>query len=234
MRIFSNEKSETRYIREIIYGQKEAVTYWEITTVPETMSENSTSLVMTNIKRKIKKILGNIYGLRTSVEYGFRQSKQELGWTDYRFTNFKDIEKWWEIIFCVYLMISLNSQAFLSLNQFHPTEADSYSTSVDFSTHQQWDHESARQNLRRRESSGGTDTKTTVLIKNDYDLTTYQLDKEGCTFCVEKFHGWKHSLNNFRLIAQPILLLSFIYTWLDIFPNADLLLGFSNLICAMN
>ena len=46
---------------------------------------------MTNIQEKrsqMKKTLGNIYGLRTWVEYGFRQCKQELGWTDYRFTNF--------------------------------------------------------------------------------------------------------------------------------------------------
>ncbi len=48
----------------------------------------------------------------------FASCKQELGWTDYRFTHFKDIERWWKIIFCVYTMISLNSQAFLSLNQY--------------------------------------------------------------------------------------------------------------------
>jgi len=77
------------------------------------MPENSTSFIMTNIKRKnLKKILGNLYGLRTWVEYGFRQCKQELGWTHYRFTNFKDIERWWQIIFSVYSMISLNSQVF--------------------------------------------------------------------------------------------------------------------------
>ena len=51
------------------------------------------------------------------VEYGFRQCKQELGWTNYRFTSFKDIENWWEIIFSVYTVVSLNSQPFLSLNQ---------------------------------------------------------------------------------------------------------------------
>ena len=42
-RRFSNQKSETRYIREIIYGKKRAITYWEITTDPETMPENSTT-----------------------------------------------------------------------------------------------------------------------------------------------------------------------------------------------
>ncbi|RCJ31108.1 transposase, partial [Nostoc minutum NIES-26] len=112
-RTFSNQKAEIRYIREIIYGKKRAITYWEITTDPETMPENSTSFVMTNLQGNLKKILGDLYGLRTWVEYGFRQCKQELGWTDYRLTNFQHIERWWEIIFCVYTMISLNSPAFL-------------------------------------------------------------------------------------------------------------------------
>jgi hypothetical protein len=53
---------------------------------------------MTNLQGNIKKSLGNLYGLRTWIEYAFRLDKQELGWTDYRFTNFHDIEKWWEII----------------------------------------------------------------------------------------------------------------------------------------
>ena len=107
-RIFSNQKSETRYVREIVYGKRRQITYWQLTTEPETMPENSTSFVMTNLQHKrskIKKILGNLYGERTWVEYGFRQCKQELGWTDYRFTKFKDINKWWSIIFTVYLMI---------------------------------------------------------------------------------------------------------------------------------
>ena len=187
-RIFSNNKSETRYIREIIYGKRRAITYWEITTDPETLPENTTSFVMTNIAGNIKKTLGNLYGLRTWVEYGFRQCKQELGWTDYRFTNFKDIEKWWEIIFCVYTMISLNSQAFLSLSHKNTTENKVVNNSADFSIHQQWNHEG----------------------------------------------GWKNTLNNIRLIIQPTLLLWIIYPWLDIFPSANLLLGFNHLIAAIN
>lgn len=147
-RIFSNQKSETRYIREIVYGKKRAITYWEITTDPATMPENSTTFVMTNLQGNLKKTLGNLYGLRTWVEYGFRQCKQELGWTDYRFTNFKDIEKWWEIIFCVYTMISLNSPAFLSLNQSGqmPVEVKE-NNSVNFSDHQQWNHDSGWKNV---------------------------------------------------------------------------------------
>ena len=67
------KKSETRYIREIVYGKRNKITYWEITTDPETMPENSTSFVMTNISEKtskLKKILGNLYRLRIWVEYG--------------------------------------------------------------------------------------------------------------------------------------------------------------------
>lgn len=71
-RTFSDGKSETRYIREIVYGKKRATTYWEITTDPETMPENSTTFVMTNLQGNLKKTLGNLYGLRTWVEYGFR------------------------------------------------------------------------------------------------------------------------------------------------------------------
>lgn len=188
-RTFSNQKSETRYIREIVYGKKRAITYWEITTDPETMPENSTSFVMTNLQGKLKKTLGDLYGLRTWVEYGFRQCKQELGWTDYRFTNSQHIEKWWEIIFCAYTMISLNSQAFLALNQGSQSQPQvKEKTAVDFSNHQLWNHDS----------------------------------------------GWKNTLNNLRLIVQPLLLFWSIYPWLNIFPNSDLFLGFNYLINTMN
>jgi SRSO17 transposase len=147
-RTFSNQKSETRYIREIVYGKRRAITYWEITTDPETMPENSTSLIMTNLQGNLKKTLGDLYGLRTWVEYGFRQCKQELGWTDYRFTNFEQIEKWWEIIFCVYTMISLNSPAFLALHESQPIETESQKSHwVDFSNHRQWNHESGWKNV---------------------------------------------------------------------------------------
>jgi SRSO17 transposase len=147
-RKFSNNKSETRYIREIIYGKKRAITYWEITTDPETMPENSTCFVMTNLQGNLKKTLGDLYGLRTWVEYGFRQCKQELGWTDYRFTNFQHIERWWEIIFCVYTMISLNSPAFLSLNKSAQVKTETQENShVDFSNHQQWNHECGWKNV---------------------------------------------------------------------------------------
>jgi len=145
-RVFSEAKSENRYIRKIIYGKKGAVTYWEITTNPETMPSNSTSFVKTNLKGKLKKIVGNLYGLRTWIEYGFRQCKQELGGTDYRFISFKDLEKWWSIIFCVYTMISLNSPAFLSLNLCAQTQSNPNDNSAHFSDHQEGNHQSGWKN----------------------------------------------------------------------------------------
>ena len=72
---------------------------------------------------------------------------QKLGWTDYRFTNFQEIEKWWEIIFSVYLMISLNSPAFLSLNPSCQSDAEIQPTPVDFSSHQQWNHQRGWKNV---------------------------------------------------------------------------------------
>lgn len=142
-RIFSNQKSETRYIREIIYGKRHQITYWQLTTNTESMPENSTSFVMTNIletRHKLKKTLGNLYGLRTWVEYGFRQCKQELGWTDYRFTKFDEINKWWELIMSAYLMISLNTQAFLSLNYSSVDNSEVPKSNIDLTSHPQWNH----------------------------------------------------------------------------------------------
>ena len=101
------------------------------------MPENSTSFVMTNLqlsRSKMKKTLGNLYGLRTWVEYGFRQCKQELGWTDYRFTNFSEINKWWEIIFSAYWMVSSHSKILCELNSIQEPVAD-------FSLHSQWSNQ---------------------------------------------------------------------------------------------
>ena len=64
-----------------------------------------------------------------------RQCKQELGWTDYRLTNFEDINKWWEIIMSVYLMISLNTQVFLSLNTSDSQDFETETSTIDFTTH---------------------------------------------------------------------------------------------------
>jgi SRSO17 transposase len=59
-RIFSEGSREIRYIREIIYGKKRALRYWEITTDIETLPENLTWYVMTQIPRVLAKEVGNL------------------------------------------------------------------------------------------------------------------------------------------------------------------------------
>lgn len=64
---------------------------------------------MTNLEGELRHTLGNFYGLRTWIEYGYKQIKNELGWADYRLTDYHDIERWWELVFSAYLMVSLQT-----------------------------------------------------------------------------------------------------------------------------
>lgn len=109
-RIFSNGEREVRYIREIVFGTRGTKCYWQITSDPLTLPEGSTWCVMTKIPGIKYKEVGNIFGLRTWIEYGLRQSKNELGWADFRLTEYPHIQKWWEIVCSAYLLVSLYSE----------------------------------------------------------------------------------------------------------------------------
>ncbi|MBV9389825.1 MAG: IS701 family transposase [Chroococcidiopsidaceae cyanobacterium CP_BM_ER_R8_30] len=109
-RTFSNGDSEIRYIREIIFGNRRQTQYWEITTDPETLPGDTTGLVMTHVAEINYREVGDLYGLRTWVEYGIKQSKSELGWADFRLTEFTQIEKWWEVVMSAFLLVSLYSE----------------------------------------------------------------------------------------------------------------------------
>jgi SRSO17 transposase len=76
-RTFSDKTQEVRYVREIIFGKKRSRRFWEITTDPQTMPENSTWYVMTEVPGLNYKDVGNLYGCRNWVEYGLNQSKNE-------------------------------------------------------------------------------------------------------------------------------------------------------------
>ncbi len=77
------------------------------------MPENSTWFVMSKYPGITPREVGNFYGLRTWVEYGLKQSKNELGWADFRVTHYPQIEKWWEMICSAYLLVSLHSEQLL-------------------------------------------------------------------------------------------------------------------------
>jgi SRSO17 transposase len=136
--IFSDGRIEARYIREIIFGTRGTKCYWQITTDSINLPEGSTWWVMTKIPGIRYKEVGNIFGLRTWVEYGLKQSKNELGWADFRLTKYLHIQKWWEIICSAYLLVSLYSE---HLNQSQRT------TQIVYSEHPWWDEKTGWKNL---------------------------------------------------------------------------------------
>lgn len=155
-RVFSNGTTELRYIREIIFGQRRAIRYYHITTDIAEQPPESTWLIMTNLPGTIKKTVGNTYGLRTWIEYGFKHSKNELGWADFRLTDYKDIEKWWEIVCSAYLMVSLQSSVFQASTLYTPQPVQTTSekekqeqqrAQAPFSHHKWWDQGKGWKNL---------------------------------------------------------------------------------------
>jgi SRSO17 transposase len=57
---------------------------------------------MTKVANIKYKEVGNLYGMRNWVEYELKQSKNELRWADFRVTEYKKIEKWWELVMSAY------------------------------------------------------------------------------------------------------------------------------------
>lgn len=108
-RVFSDGTTEERYVQEVIFGRRLEHRYWTLTNDPTTLPANSTWFVMSHLDepRDHCDQIGNLYGLRTWVEYGFKQCKDKLGWADYRVTHYEQIERWWEIVSSAYLMVGL-------------------------------------------------------------------------------------------------------------------------------
>lgn len=71
-RVFSNGNQEVRYIREIIFGRRRDIRYWQVTTDTEKLPENSTWFLMTHVPGIKYSEVGNLYGLRAWVEYGLK------------------------------------------------------------------------------------------------------------------------------------------------------------------
>src|SRR6266436_2347704 len=114
-RVFTDGSSEQRFLRETIYGTRHAVRYYQITTDPQTLPPETTWVLMTNLPGTIEQSVGNTFGLRTWIEYGFKHAKDDLGWADYRVTNYAAIERWWELVMSAYTLVSLQSPGFAAL-----------------------------------------------------------------------------------------------------------------------
>jgi hypothetical protein len=111
----------------------------------------------TNLPGKIQLIVAQLYSLITWIEYGFKQVKDELGWADFRLTDYTSIERWWEMIFSAYLLVSLKPSYFQSEapNPHSIAEEPSVlnsSSVAQFSQHPWWElgtaWKSALNNLR--------------------------------------------------------------------------------------
>lgn len=137
-RTFSNGETEVRYRREVIYGVRRTVRYWQLTTDPQTLPDNSTLYVMSHAPTVALDAIGDAYGYRTWVEYGLKQSKDALGWADFRVTDYKQIERWWEIVMSAFTMVSLFADAF---NTECPLSHQM------FTQHSWWDNQRGWKNL---------------------------------------------------------------------------------------
>ncbi len=67
---------------------------------------------MTNKPGKIATIIASEYSLRNWIESAFKQVKNELGWADFRVTNYHSIERWWELVMSTYLLVSIQANYF--------------------------------------------------------------------------------------------------------------------------
>jgi SRSO17 transposase len=137
-RTFSNGTTETRYMAEVIYGQRHRKQYWLLTTDPKTLPDNSTSFVMICAPAIKLAEIGDNYGFRTWIEYGLKQAKDALGWADFRLTSYEQIEKWWEIVMSAFLMVSLFADPF---NDSCPLAHQ------QFTQHPWWNNQSGWKNL---------------------------------------------------------------------------------------
>jgi len=114
-RVFTDGTREQRFIRETIFGTRRGVRYYQITTDPATLPPETTWDLMTNQPGQIERTVGNTFGLRTWIEYGFKHAKDDLGWADYRVTDSAAIERWWELVMSAYTLVSLQTPDFAAL-----------------------------------------------------------------------------------------------------------------------
>lgn len=93
---------------------------------------------MSEIPKLNYKDVGNLYGCRIWGEYALNQSKNELGWSDFRLLNYPSIEKWRKIVSSAYFLVSLFTQAWQESEHF-TTDGLGGQVTKYFTKHPQWD-----------------------------------------------------------------------------------------------
>jgi SRSO17 transposase len=205
---FADGTWERRYICEIIFGQRRDIRYYQLTTDPNALPEESTWFVMTNLSQAPLQDIGNGYGMRTWSEYGFKQSKQELGWTDFRVTSYADIERWWELVYSAYLMVSLQAEVF---------------------ARQQPELSPAGPAPEERTAGGREAPAGAAPVRPEAPERTLRQHKWW-----NAGKGWKHVLNNLRLLIQPFISYCLLSPWLEIFDMPSLREGWGQLLTRLH
>jgi SRSO17 transposase len=150
----SHREAEQRFIREIIFGKRYSIRYYQISKSSDSNPKpEDTWFIMTNLLGNIQLKVAQLYSLRNWIEYGFKQVKNELGWADFRLTNYASIERWWETVFSAYLLVSLPASNFKSVAiKQSISHSNSPNLIRQFSLHPWWDSDrnwqSAFKNLR--------------------------------------------------------------------------------------
>jgi len=112
-RLFTDGTSQGRFIRETIFGTRQPVRHYQITTDPATLPPEATWDLMTNQAGEIERTVGDTFGLRTWIAYGSKHAKDDPGWADHRRTDYAAIyaaiERRWELVMSAYTLVSLPS-----------------------------------------------------------------------------------------------------------------------------
>jgi hypothetical protein len=153
----SYRQSETRYLREIILGQRR-LRFYQISksNAPDPTGYKSW-YIMTNLPGELQPTVAQLYSLRNWIEYGFKLVKNELGRADFRLTEYASIERWGELVFSAYLLVSIQVTYFQKdaqySQQFTPEHSPSTNSSISqYCQHPWWESgttsKSALNNLR--------------------------------------------------------------------------------------
>jgi hypothetical protein len=129
-RVFTDGTSQQRCICETIFGTRQAVCSFQITTDPATLPPETTWDRMTKQGGTIEQTVGNTFELRTWIAYGPQHAKDDLDWADDRVTEYATIERWWEVVMSADTLVSLQRSDSAALGHLAPTPAPAPSSSA--------------------------------------------------------------------------------------------------------